>query len=83
MLRINIKTNRSLTRGIWVSESGFGKAQSKASDILSAKTQEKIDVADSNLVHAIENLRRIRKYPDPFDLPAINYQPDPFTFLNG
>jgi endo-1,4-beta-xylanase len=83
VLQSNIKKAESLTRGIWVSESELDKALSKAKTGILATSQKKIDAANTLLERAINNLRRSGKYPDPFDLKAVNYLPDPFTFING
>jgi endo-1,4-beta-xylanase len=83
MLKTNIKKAEALAHGIWVSESDIDKAVAEANSALQTTMQTKIDAANTILDNAIKNLRRRGKYPDPFDLPAVNYLPDPFTFLNG
>ena len=82
-LLTNIKKAEALQRGIWVSESELDKALAEAKSELLSTSQKKIDSANALLDRAIRNLRRSGKYPDPFDLHAVNYLPDPFTFLNG
>ena len=83
VLKSNIKKAKTIPRGIWVSDSELDKAVAKSEAAISSSSQKKIDAANSSLDAAIKNLRRKGKYPDPFDLRAINYLPDPFTFLNG
>jgi hypothetical protein len=73
-----------LVRGIWTDESRVDRALAAAKNALDrAKTQAEIDAADLSLDAALRGLHRSGKYPDPYDLPAVNYLPDPFTFLNG
>jgi len=83
ILSTNVTKAEALTRGIWVSEAELEKALGEAKDALSATTQTKIDAASIVLDLSMKALRRTGKYPDPFDLPAVNHLPDPFTFLNG
>ncbi len=83
MLQENIKRAESLPRGIWRSESDLDKSLGKAKEALSATDQRKIDKANTTLEKALNGLRRSGKYADPYDLPAINYLPDPFKFING
>jgi endo-1,4-beta-xylanase len=82
-LLTNIKKAESLERGIWISESELEKALEKAKNALKAETQKRIDAANTIIDHAIRDLRRKGKYPDPFDLNAVNHLPDPFTFFDG
>lgn len=77
-------SEKGLVRGIWTDESQVDRALAAARNALeAAKTQAEIDVADLNLDAALRGLRRSGRYPDPYDLPAVNHLPDPFTFLNG
>lgn len=82
-LNKNIEKADVLTRGIWQNEDELDKALTSAKAALINPTQAKIDSANSALTSALTNLRRKGKYPDPYDLPAINYLPDPFTLFNG
>jgi len=73
-----------LVRGIWRDESVLDRALAAANTALhTATTQVQIDKADLALDAALRGLRRTGKYPDPYDLPAVNHLPDPFTFFNG
>ena len=73
-----------LVRGIWTDESPVDRALATARIALqSAASQSEIDSANVALDAALRGLRRSGKYPDPYDLPAVNHLPDPFTFLNG
>jgi len=73
-----------LVRGIWSGEAAVDRALVAARTALQkAKTQSEIDSANTALDTALRELRRSGKYPDPYDLPAVNTLPDPFTFLNG
>ena len=73
-----------LVREIWTDESAVDRALAAAKTVLqSATTQAEIDAANAALDAALRGLRRSGKYPDPYDLPAVNNLPDPFTFLNG
>lgn len=73
-----------LVRGIWTNESAIDHALATAKTALeSATTQAEIDAANLSLDAALRGLRRSGKYPDPYDLPAVNFLPDPFTFFNG
>jgi endo-1,4-beta-xylanase len=73
-----------LVRGIWTDESGVDRALAAAEDALKGATaQSAIDTANRGLDTALHGLRRRGKYPDPYDLPAVNNLPDPFTFLDG
>jgi endo-1,4-beta-xylanase len=83
LLNQNTQKANTLLRGIWKSETKLDRAISAAKNVLQAKKQSTIDAANAALDHAIKLLRRNGKYPDPFDLPEINYLPDPFTFFNG
>ncbi|MES1225180.1 MAG: hypothetical protein ABUT20_57385, partial [Bacteroidota bacterium] len=83
MLKTNIKKAESLTRGIWVNETELDKTLEAAKAALSVTSQAKINASNTALDKAIKALRRKGKYPDPFDLSATNYLPDPFTFFNG
>ncbi len=83
VLNSTIKKAEDITRGIWVTENDLDNALSEAKKALSSTHQETVDEANKKLEGAINKLRRKGKYPDPFDLPTINYLPDPFTFFNG
>jgi len=83
MLSTNIKKADVLPRGIWVNETELGRALEAAKNALAATTQTEIDAGNAVLDSAVKALRRSGKYPDPFDLPNINYLPDPFKFLDG
>jgi endo-1,4-beta-xylanase len=73
-----------LVRGIWTDESAVDRARSGAKSALQkATTQSEIDAANAALDAALRGLRRAGKHPDPYDLPALNTLPDPFTFFNG
>jgi len=73
-----------LVRGIWKDETALDRALAGANAALhTAATQSQIDSANAALETALGGLRRAGKYPDPYDLPALNTLPDPFTFLNG
>ncbi len=73
-----------LVRGIWTDESAVDRALDAAKTTLqNAKTQAEIDSANTALDEALRGLRRSGKYPDPYDLPAVNHLPDPFTFFHG
>lgn len=91
MLRTNIRkatpsdsSATGLVRGIWKDETALNHALDAANTALkTATTQAQIDAADARLDAALRGLRRKGKYPDPYDLPAVNSLPDPFTFFNG
>lgn len=71
-------------RGIWTDESRVDRALATAKAALQKATkQSEIDSANTALDTALRGLRRIGKYPDPHDLPAVNTLPDPFTFFSG
>ncbi|MGA2848006.1 MAG: sugar-binding protein [Terracidiphilus sp.] len=73
-----------LVRGIWANESPVDRALSAANSALqTATTQAQIDAANNTLDSALRALRRSGKYSDPYDLPAVNNLPDPFTFFHG
>jgi endo-1,4-beta-xylanase len=73
-----------LVRGIWTDESEVDHALAAARSALqAASAQAEIDAANAALDHALRALRRSGKYPDPYDLPAVDHLPDPFTFFNG
>ena len=73
-----------LVRGIWTDESAVDRALAAGQTALQkAATQSEIDAANAALDTALRGLRRSGKYPDPYDLPAVNTLPDPFTFFNG
>jgi len=82
-LSTNIKKAEKLSRGIWVNEENLEKALDLAKKSIESKSQTLIDKGNTSLVHAIKALRRKGKYSDPYDLPEINYLPDPFTFMNN
>jgi hypothetical protein len=61
-----------------------------AQQAMSSTSQSTIDFVDAALDADLHNLRRNGPYPygggpypDPHDLPNINYLPDPFQFLDG
>jgi endo-1,4-beta-xylanase len=91
MLRQNIakatpsaSSATGLVRGIWIDESGVDRTLAAAQTALQKATkQSEIDKANAALDAALRGLRRSGKYPDPYDLPAVNTLPDPFTFFNG
>ncbi|MEI9945333.1 MAG: sugar-binding protein [Chitinophagaceae bacterium] len=83
LLKTNIKKAETLVRGIWINKTVLDKALVNAKNELTATNQTNINAANASLDHALKALRRKGKYKDPFDLPATNYLPDPFTFLNG
>ena len=91
MLRTNIRkatpsdsSATGLVRGIWRSETAVDRALATAQAALTtATTQAQVDAANLKLDEALRGLRRKGKYPDPYDLPALNSLPDPFTFFNG
>lgn len=91
MLRTNIRkatpsdsSATGLVRGIWKDETAVDRALAAANTALAnSKTQAQIDAADLRIDAALRGLRRKGKYPDPYDLPAVNSLPDPFTFFNG
>ena len=91
MLQQNVKkatastsSATGLVRGIWKDESAVDRALAAADEALrGAESQLGIDTANTALDAALKGLRRSGKYPDPYDLPAVNNLPDPFTFLNG
>jgi endo-1,4-beta-xylanase len=91
MLKTNIQkatpapdSTSGLVRGIWVDETDLDYALKAANSALAtAKTQAEIDYADLNLDRALRGLRRKGKYPDPYELRAVNNLPDPFTFFDG
>jgi endo-1,4-beta-xylanase len=83
MLSQNIAKADALVRGIWARESGLNRAVAAARKALTAKKQTQIDAASTALDRAFKALRRNGKHPDPFDLPGIDYLPDPFKFFNG
>lgn len=91
MLRQNIakatpssSSATGLVRGIWTGESAVDRALAAATTALQKATaQSEIDSANAALDAALRGLRRSGKYPDPYDLPAVNPLPDPFTFFNG
>jgi endo-1,4-beta-xylanase len=83
MLSSNIKKADALPRGIWMSETELNKALAAARDTLTAKTQSRIDAGNASLDRVIKALRRRGKYPDPFDLPEVQYLPDPFSYFKG
>ena len=91
MLQQNVKNATAsmssatgLVRGIWKDESAVDRALAAAESVLrGAESQLDIDTANTAIDAALKGLRRSGKYPDPYDLPAVNNLPDPFTFLNG
>ena len=73
-----------LVRGIWKDEAAVDRALDAANTTLRTATkQSEIDAANTALDAALSGLRRTGKYPDPYDLPAVNTLPDPFTFFDG
>jgi endo-1,4-beta-xylanase len=73
-----------LVGGIWTGESDVNRALAAAKIALQKTTkQSEIDSANRALDSALRGLRRSGKYPDPYDLSAVNTLPDPFTFFNG
>ncbi len=90
MLKANIKkatpapdSTSGLVRGIWVSETELDEALQRANAALSSTSQWEIDEANKELDEALRHLRRTGKFPDPYDLRAVNNLPDPFRFFNG
>lgn len=83
MLSQNIAKAEALNRDIWVGERGLDRALAEAKRNLTARKQAQIDQANTALDRAIKALRRKGKFPDPFDLPAVNHLPNPFRFFNG
>ena len=82
-LKRNIKKAEELPRGIWKSEQDIEEVLKDAKKALASDNQNRMYKSSAALDHAIKNLRRTGKYPDPRDLPEIKYLPDPFTFFNG
>jgi endo-1,4-beta-xylanase len=94
MLRTNIRKATAasnsadgLVRGIWVSETELDSAMREANEALKlssqTQSQARIDAANAALDKALRALRRIGKYPDPYDLKATASLPDPFRFFDG
>jgi endo-1,4-beta-xylanase len=83
MLSQNIAKAEALVRGIWTSENKLDQALAAARKALTAKKQSQMDAANAALDGAIKALRRKGRYPDPLDLPKVDYLPDPFKFQDG
>lgn len=91
MLKTNIAkataaadSTSGLVRGIWIDETQLDRALRGAQNALAnADSQEDVDYWDLALDRALRGLRRKGKYPDPYELPAVNHLPDPFTFFSG
>lgn len=83
MLRVNIQKAEKLPHGIWQNENTLSQTLTAAKEALGINDQTVINRATRNLDEAIRDLRRKGVFPDPYDLPATVYLPDPFRFQNG
>ncbi len=83
MLRAAINRAEAVPSGIWNDMGALNKALKEAKAALSATSQLVADNACNELEKSLAGLRRKGMYPDPYDLPAVNHLPDPFTFMNG
>lgn len=75
---------------IWTDLTALNTALTAAQTAQSATDQNTIDNATIALDAAIKGLKRKGPYPngggpypDPYDLPSVNYLNDPFTFMDG
>jgi hypothetical protein len=86
----NKATWAAASPAIWTDLTALNTALTAARTAQTSTTQSTIDNATTALDAALKGLKRNGPYPngggpypDPYDLPNVNYLNDPFTFMDG